>query len=143
MVTVHDNVMSGFTETIQTNFSAATGAYATDVLGHPKAGQAVITYDGGNGAYTLANPVSGAPSPPSGSAASLGSTGEQGDDGKVITIVCTTAHSHTVTTASANKINGAYNTITFAAVGDIIVLRAYGGVYYVDLDSTSCTLSAV
>jgi hypothetical protein len=142
-VTVHSEMRAGVIEQVQKVFSASTGAYPTDSVGHPKPGQAVITYDGGVGAYTLADPVAGMPSPPSGSAASLGTSGPQGNDGEVVTIVCTTAHAHTVTTASANKINGAYNTITFAAVGDIIVLRAYGGVWYVDVDSTSCTLSAV
>lgn len=141
--TIHAQVQSGFVEQIQKVLSAATGACATDVYGRVMPGVNVITYDGGVGVFTLVDPVAGAPNPPSGSAASLGQTGYGGDDGKVIVIECTTAHAHTVTTTSANKINGAYNTLTFAAVGDIIELRCYNGIYYFDIDSTSVVPSAV
>jgi hypothetical protein len=49
-------------------------------------------------------------------------------DGTVVTLVATTAHAHKVTTA-ANKINGATDTVTFAAVGDAVTLEAVGGIW--------------
>ena len=53
-----------------------------------------------------------------------------------------TAHAHTLTTP-ANKINGAYDTVTFAAVGDSITLKASGTVWYVIASSGTATLSEV
>ncbi len=142
-VTAHDQVQSGFVDKVAAVLSASTGACGTDNYGHAQPGLNVITYDGGAGAYTLPSPVAGAPNPPSGSAASLGITANGGDDGKRVRIVTTKAHAHTVTTGNT-KINGASNTITFAAaVGCMIELVAYGGQWYVDTASTSCTLSEV
>lgn len=51
-------------------------------------------------------------------------------DGITLTIVAQTAHAHTVTTA-ANKINGIYDTVTFAAKGDIVILQSVGGIWIV------------
>lgn len=51
-------------------------------------------------------------------------------DGTTLTIVAITAHAHTVTTP-ANKINGIYDTVTFAAIGDIVVLQAINGIWVV------------
>ena len=50
-------------------------------------------------------------------------------DGIVLTIVAGTAHAHTVTTA-ANKIVPSHDTVTYAAVGDFVVLRSIGGLWY-------------
>jgi hypothetical protein len=44
-------------------------------------------------------------------------------DGTVIAIVADTAHAHTVTTP-ADAIYGTKDTVTFAALGDIVVLEA-------------------
>lgn len=79
----------------------------------------------------------------SGGTVGLGSTGAlamtlatpttPGQDGTVITIVAVTAHAHTVTTA-ANLIKGANtsgDTITFAHVGDMVILEAVGGLWYI------------
>jgi hypothetical protein len=51
-------------------------------------------------------------------------------DGTVITIVALTAHAHTVTTA-ADIINGTKDTVTFAAVADVVELEAIGGKWIV------------
>jgi len=56
-------------------------------------------------------------------------------------IVATTAHAHTVTTA-ANKINGADDTVTYAAVGDAILLEARNQQWIV-LATIGATLSEV
>jgi hypothetical protein len=91
------------------------------------AGLALI---GGSGvtAATLVAPVAGPPG--------------VGDDGLQIIVSCTTAHAHTLTTP-ANKINGGYDTVTFAAVGDSITLQASGGVWYVVGAHGTATLSEV
>jgi hypothetical protein len=47
-------------------------------------------------------------------------------DGTVLTIVANTAHAHTVKFA-ANALNGADDTVTFAAVGDFFKVEAVGG----------------
>ena len=80
-------------------------------------------------AYTLAAPVAGSPL-------------DGGQDGLVMTFTLVTAHAHTLTTP-ANKINGAYDTVTFAAVGDSITLQASGGVWYVIGSHGTATLSEV
>ena len=49
-------------------------------------------------------------------------------DNMVLTIIAGTAHAHTVTTP-ANKINGADDTVTYAAIGDSVVLRAINTVW--------------
>jgi hypothetical protein len=49
-------------------------------------------------------------------------------DNMVLTIVAGTAHAHTVTTP-ANKINGVDDTVTYAAIGDNVVLRAINGIW--------------
>lgn len=79
-------------------------------------------------ALTLATPTAGLPS-------------AGGDDGKVLKIIGTTAHAHTVTTAS-DKINGADDTVTFANKGDSVELVAYQGIWYVNGTPTA-TLSEV
>lgn len=56
-----------------------------------------------------------------------------GQDGTTITITATTAHAHTVTTA-ANKIqnaNATDDTVTFAHLGDTVVLEAVNGLWLV------------
>ena len=50
-------------------------------------------------------------------------------DGIVLKIVAGTAHAHTVTTA-ANKIVPSDDTVTYAAVGDYVVLQSIGGLWY-------------
>ena len=49
-------------------------------------------------------------------------------DGIVLTIIAGTAHAHTVTTA-ANKIVPSKDTVTYAAVGDYIILQSQGGLW--------------
>lgn len=49
-------------------------------------------------------------------------------DGVTLTISAQTAHAHTVTTP-ANTINGNKDTVTYAAVGDFVVLRAVNGLW--------------
>jgi hypothetical protein len=51
------------------------------------------------------------------------------DDGKVLTIIATTANAHTVTTPAA-KLNGLHIATFGGAVGDSLVLEAYQGVWY-------------
>lgn len=102
-----------------------------------------ITYNGGAGAYTLATPVAGGPTP-TGSAASGGQTGISGDDGKEIIILSDTAQAHVVTTAAGKIIgqNGtAYGTMTFAANrGAFIRLIAYNG-FWRQIASSGVTLT--
>ena len=50
-------------------------------------------------------------------------------DGITLTIIAGTAHAHTVTTA-ANKIVPSKDTVTFAAIGDYIVLQAMNGLWF-------------
>ena len=91
-----------------------------------KEGYAVIT-KAGVAAMTLAAPTAGLPA-------------AGGDDGRVLTVVSTTANAHTVTTPS-NKVNGASSVLTFgAAVANFVTLIAYQGVWYV-LAKTSVTPS--
>lgn len=71
----------------------------------------VILSKGSAGAWTLAAPAAGL------------------DDGKILAIVGTTAFAHTVITPSG-KLNGAHTTVTYAAVGDAVVLEAYNGIWY-------------
>ncbi len=62
-------------------------------------------------------------------AATLASPTATVDDGKRLTIYCTTTFAHTVTTPT-NGINGNKHIATFAAAGDHIALEAYQGVWY-------------
>ncbi len=65
------------------------------------------------------------------------------DDGKRLKIVAATAHAHTVTTPP-NGINGASDTVTFAAVGDWVELVALNGVWYATVGGpTPAALSEV
>jgi hypothetical protein len=49
-------------------------------------------------------------------------------DGTRLVIVATTAHAHTVTTAS-DKIENTKDTVTYAAIGDICILEAVNGLW--------------
>jgi hypothetical protein len=62
-------------------------------------------------------------------------------DGTELKIFAETAHAHTVTTA-ADIINGADDTVTFAAVGDTVTLIAVGGKWLVQ-SLKGATLSEV
>lgn len=54
-----------------------------------------------------------------------------GDDGKVLLIVDTTGHAHTITTA-ADKIAPSHDTLTFnGTVGSYVELIAFGGLWYI------------
>lgn len=89
---------------------AASGAIAQ------KEGVVPITA-GAAAALTLAAPNPGLPS-------------AGGDDGKILSVISTTAFAHTVTTP-ANGINGSKHIATFAAAVDsFIQLVAYNGVWY-------------
>lgn len=85
---------------------------------------------GGTGAtaVTLVAPVAGPPG--------------VGDDGTEITFSCITAHAHTLTTP-ADKIGGAYDTVTFAAVGDAISFVANNGLWIATGGRGTNTLSEV
>jgi hypothetical protein len=84
----------------------------------------LVTLGGGSAqAYTLAAPTAA-------------------QDGTTMTFSVVTAHAHTLTTP-ANKINGGADTVTFAAVGDSITLRASNTVWYVVGASGTATLSEV
>lgn len=72
-------------------------------------------------AYTLANP---------------------GADGIVMKFSIVSAHAHTLTT-TALYINNTYDTVTFAAAGDCIVLQSSGGKWYVVGAAGTATLTAV
>lgn len=88
-----------------------TGAAAIDLLSGT-----VFLSGAGATLATLPQPIAGTPD-------------AGGQDGATITIICTTAHAHTVTTA-ANGINGNKHILTFAALGDNETLTALGGVWY-------------
>jgi hypothetical protein len=105
------------------NFQTITAAGA--VIKQP----GLITIGGASAtAATLVAPVSG---------------GEgTGDDGMEIEVSCITAHAHTLTTP-ANTINSAFDTVTFAAIGDAITLQAHGGIWYVTGAHGTATLSEV
>lgn len=52
------------------------------------------------------------------------------DDGKTLTVVDTTGHAHTITTA-AGKIAPAHSIVTFnGTVGSFVILRAFQGLWY-------------
>lgn len=70
----------------------------------------VLLTKGSAGAWTLAAPTAG------------------DDDGSVLTIIAGTAFAHTVTTP-LNIVNGGKHLVTYAAVGDSVVLEAYNGVW--------------
>jgi hypothetical protein len=116
---------------ISANWSTLDTKYAIEVESASgaiaiKEGFSVIT-KAGVAVMTLAAPTAGLPA-------------AAGDDGRVLTIVSTTAQAHTVTTPS-NKVNGASTTLTFgAAVANFVQLIAYGGVWYV-LGKTGITVS--
>jgi len=102
---------------------AASGAIAI------KEGTVLITKSTA-AAMTLAAPVSGA-------------RASGGDNSKKLKIIAGTAQAHAVTTPS-NKINGADDTVTFAAVGDWVEFVAYNGVWYATLGGpTPAALSEV
>ncbi|SRR5229473_1168370 len=110
-------------------------AGAADVL--PVADADVFLTRAGVDAATLAAPKAGVY--PAGTAV-MQALGDAQDDGKVLRIISTTAFAHTVTTP-ANKINGNKLTATFAAaVGNNLVLIAFGGVWYV-ISSVGITLT--
>ena len=63
-------------------------------------------------------------------------------DGIVMKFSIISAHAHTLTTPP-DGINSAYDTVTFAAVGDAIELQSAGGVWYVVGAHGTATLSEV
>lgn len=81
-------------------------------------------------AMTIADPTSGAPE-------------AGGDDGKVLTVIATTANAHTLSNAAGSGFNagGAATDVgTFGgAKGDNIVVQAYQGKWYV-VSKTNVTL---
>jgi len=93
-------------------FDAASGAIGI------KQGTAIIT-KAGVAAMTLAAPVAGV------------------DDGKILTVLSTTANAHTITFA-ANGLNGNKTTITFGAViGNQVELIAFNGSWFVRNPATA------
>lgn len=94
----------------------------------------VFATKGSAAALTLAAPTAGAQS-------------AGGDDNRELEIVDTTGFAHTITTP-ANKLNGSKHVITMqsgsplaSAVGTIVRLRAYGGVWYMNPGATGVTIS--
>jgi len=63
-------------------------------------------------------------------------------DGILMKFSVITAHAHTLTTP-ATGINGAYDTVTFAAAGDAIELQSAGGAWYRVAGAGTNTLSEV
>jgi hypothetical protein len=106
------------------NVEVHSGTGGSGVIGIT-AGKVVIT-DSGAALLTLALPTAG-------------SKVSGGNDGDRLTIYCTTAHAHTVTTPTApvDGLNGTDHIATFASVGDHIELEAYGGVWYVMNNDTT------
>lgn len=101
-----------------------TLAGATDAL--PLEGTVNVASTGVD-ALTLATPTAGA-------------IGAGGDDGRILRIIDTGGHAHTVTTA-ANKINGNKHVATFGGTAySFLELQALGGVW-VELASSGITLS--
>ncbi len=122
-------------------------------ISNGSAGQ-VVTSNGAGSAPTMQNlpsplpdavvhAVASASIPISGGTTGLGSVGalamtlgtptNPGQDGTVLVVVAETAHAHTLTTA-ANVIKGANtsgDTVTFAHVGDMVILEAVGGLWYI------------
>lgn len=99
--------------------SVQTASGATDALVFP--GSVFITTAGVD-ATTLATPTATV------------------DDGKTATVVDTTGHAHTITTAS-NIIAPAHHLVTFGGtVGSFVTLRAFQGLWYV-LASSGVTVS--
>jgi hypothetical protein len=85
----------------------------------------LITLGGASAqAYTLALPTTGT------------------QDGLTMQFSIITAHAHTLTTP-ASGINGGYDTVTFAAIGDTITLKASGAVWYRVAGAGTNTLSEV
>lgn len=102
------NLVQAFDSAFGIEVDTASGAIAI------KEGTVLLNGSGAL-AMTLGAPTAGLPS-------------AGGDDGKKLKIIAATAHAHTVTTP-ANKINGADDTVTYAAVGDWAELVAYNGIW--------------
>src|SRR3954447_26797760 len=108
---------------ISANWSTLDTKYAIEVEAASgaigiKEGYSVITKSSAAAVMTLVGPTAGLPA-------------AAGDEGKILTIVSTTAQAHTVTTPS-NKVNGASTILTFgAAVANFVQLIAYQGSWYV------------
>ena len=88
----------------------------------PKEGVVFIT-KGSAAALTLATPTAGLPN-----------AATPGDDGKVLTVVSTTAFAHTITTAANKIVDGSTttkDTFTFPAhAGGVAKVVAYNGLWY-------------
>jgi hypothetical protein len=110
-------------------FDAVYSVQAALVSGaiSPTQGLVALT-KAGIAVMTLATPVAGLPS-------------AGGNDGQELVIIDTTGNAHTVTTA-ASKINGSLHIITFAgSIGDLVMLRAYGGVWYTNPSNSGVVIS--
>ena len=107
---VPDLVVSGTPIIYMETQSAAVEVDVANAAIALKAGNVFIT-KGSAAADTLAAPTVGT------------------DDGKLLTIMGLTAFAHTVTTP-ASGINGNKHIGTFSAVGDILEVVAYQGVWY-------------
>jgi hypothetical protein len=113
-------------QTIDTHFGAEEIDAASAAISI-SSGVVFIT-KAGVAAMTLAAPASGLPA-------------AGGGDANELTIVSTTANAHTITTP-ANAINGASHVLTFAAAaGTQVILRAKGGVWYVEPSAPGITIS--
>ena len=99
-----------FVVTTSQNINAGATTYYTTAGAIPIASGTYVINGAGALAMTLATPT-------------------LAQDGATLTIIAGTAHAHTVTTA-ANKIVPSKDTVTYAAVGDYITLRAVNGLWY-------------
>lgn len=94
----------------------------------PKEGNVVIT-KGSAAALTLATPTAGLPN-----------AATPGDDGKVLTVISTTAYAHTITTAANKIVDGTTttkDTVTFPVhAGGVCKLMAYNGLWYALIGDT-------
>lgn len=143
-------VRSVFMDQVLTPITAATGAITTSDNSLPSAapGGLQVLANTATGAYTLIPPIAGSPVPPAAQATQFptglgGQTMQGGDDGKVLTILLTTAQVAVITvgTAGHGYVNGSKNVITFTGViGNYVILEAYNGVWYV-LGNVGGTLS--
>lgn len=143
-------VRSVFFDQVLTPITAASGAITSSDNSLPSTapGGLQVLANTATGAFTLAPPIAGPPLPATAQATQFptglgGQTMQGGDDGKVLTILLTTAQVAVITVGAAGHgyVNGSKNVITFtAAIGNYIILEAYNGIWYV-LGNTGGTLS--
>lgn len=121
------------------NFDATTKALSATIL---KGGvRATITAKASNGAIASAPGVIAITKGSALGSSTLATPTATDHDGYVLTIVATTAHTHSFDFASGKVNGGALTTATFGgAIGDGLTMVAYQGVWYV-ISNINVTLS--